>query len=358
MQIPGAWLLPGLRGIRRSERTLNFINGVSVRFRSADNPDSLRSWGGGWTFVDEEQDVTTEAIGVIWPSLRKSPRPCLWTVGTPKAGEYRDRHDALLEDPTAKWLEFDSYTNPFISHAVFDMAKRQMTPEMYRQEILAKWLDLDEQYICRRWFDPAKHGLQLPIPHTWQDITAALTGGARYIAGVDYNLGPPSIAWVYRVFSGSPRKWVLVDIVAAAGTASYLGQALTDKGFTGQNTLVIDDASGEFNRYGGKRSANSSCRLMRAMGYTCLHPKKNPLIKDRVNALLVKLCPVEGEHSWFYDLRLDVRVREVMTKARWVGNEISKVEAVDHDFDACTYPLHWFEPPARLQIPTIGHVAA
>lgn len=357
-QIPGEWLRPGVQGIRRSERTLYFVNGASVRFRSADNPDSLRSWGGGWTFVDEEQDVTTEAIGVIWPSLRKSASPSLWTVGTPKSGEYRDRHDLLIEDKTCRWLRFDSYSNPFISHAVFDLAKRQMTPEMYRQEILAHWADLDEEYVARRWFDPKVHGMQMPPPREWMDITRQVASGKRYVAGVDYNLGPPNIAWIYRVFSGTPRRWVLVDIVVAAGESSYLGQAMTQKGYTGDNTLVIDDASGEFNRYGGKRSANSSCRLMRSMGYTCVHPKKNPLIKDRVNALLVKLAPVEGGASWFYDMRLDVRVREVMTKARWNNNELSKSDGVDHDFDAGTYPLHWFEPPARMQIPTIGHVAA
>ena len=43
-QIPSTWLLPGRLGMRRSERRLCFANGANVRFRSADNPDSLRSW--------------------------------------------------------------------------------------------------------------------------------------------------------------------------------------------------------------------------------------------------------------------------------------------------------------------------
>lgn len=349
-QIPRSWLLPGKLGILRSDRELRFANGVAVRFRSADNPDSLRSWGGGWTFVDEEQDVTDEAVAVIWPSLRCSARPCLWSVGTPKAGEYRDRHERLADDPSATVLRFDSYSNPFVSPAAFELSKSQMTADMYRQEILAEWIDLDDAYVCRREFDPLLHSVKFPFD-IGKDITRAVTqsrvGAARaYVAGVDYNLGPPCCAWVYRVFAGKPNKWIVVDIIHAYGEASNLAAALKEHGYTGANTLVIDDASGEYNKYGGKRSANSSARLMRNAGYMCIHPKKNPRIKDRVNALLVKMKPAEGEPTWLYDSKHGTAVRKVMKGIKWSNQELDKSAGVDHDFDAATYPLHFFCPPA------------
>jgi hypothetical protein len=357
-KVPIWWLRPGLEGIRRAERTLAFVNGVVVRFRSADNPDSLRGWGGEWCMVDEEGDVASYAFDIIYPSLRNSSRPCLWSVGTPKAGDYRDRHDELVQRKDTLCIRFDSYTNPFISLAAIEESKRRMTAEMYRQEILAEWLDLDDAYVCRRWFESGRHGMRLPPPPDWRDITRNIgPGGYRYIAGVDYNLGPPNVAWIYRVFAGAPgygRRWLLVDIVKAAGEASNLAQALINKGYDGAKCLVVDDASGEYNKYGGKRSANSSARLMRSMGFVCLHPKKNPRIKDRVNALLAKLAPLDGDPTWYYSRHLHDQVHEVMTQVRWKGDELDKEQGVDHDFDGGTYPLHFLDPPARAQIPTVA----
>lgn len=365
-QVPPHWLKPGLAGVRRSERKLVFASGPVLRFRSYDNPESLRSWGGTYCFIDEEQESgSTHAIGVIWPSLReRGGKPTLWTCGTPKANEYKVRHEKLRDliaegDRETKIVHFDSYSNIFIPTEAFERMKREITDRLVSQELMAEWPEEYEIYVARREFDAVPH---LRPDILGRDITLAtartkvnVNRPFQYIAGVDYNLGKaPNKAWIYRVHEGKPRVWVLTDIVEAHGEATQLAVELIRRRYTGQNTLIVDDASGEYNVYGGKRSAHSSARLMRDKGFICIHPTKNPRIKDRVNALLCKLAPAAGPPSWYYEPRVEKQAKYVMRNQKWkVGSdELDETPPEDgaqrttDDFDAGTYPLHYFEPPA------------
>ena len=119
---PVSWIA----SIKKQDKEIWFKNGVRIKFASSTDPNSLRSDGFGWTFVDEAQDVSTEAIDVSWFCLRESSDPRLWMSLTAAPGEAYKRHIEYEEDPDAATLVFDSYSNPFISKRVFDLAKKRM----------------------------------------------------------------------------------------------------------------------------------------------------------------------------------------------------------------------------------------
>jgi phage terminase large subunit len=350
--IPFSWLLSGSMGIRRSDRELTFVNGSEVRFMSADNPDSLRSWGGHWAFVDEEQDVSTEAIDIIWPSLRLSSKPQLWSVGTPKKGDYLERHKQLLQDDNSTKITFDSYSNPFVSHKVFELAQKQMDEKRYRQEILADWTSVmtEDLPLIFPSFDKEQHTINWPIvigKDITRDVTRQRTGFARdWIAGVDYNWDWPNVCCLSKVYY--PDKWVAVHCISSKGHAGHLGQALKQKGFKPESVLVIDDASGQYNR--GKNSRNSSSRLMRAEGFTVVHPTKNPSIIDSVNAILAKMTPVDADPTMFCVTPNCTELVDSFEQIMWdkSGVKFDKTTGVDHWIDAFKYPLSYFYPAAKI----------
>lgn len=384
-----SWLLPGTAGIKRTERELHFSNGHVLRFVSADHPDSLRSWGGSYAWVDEGQDVTTEAIDIVWPSLRLTDQPRLWHTLTPKAGEPLERHQALLAEIAdtareggvidANLSVFDSYSNPFISHRVFDLARKRMDERRYRQEIGADWsavVDEDTPYVLPA-FKREKHGIHWPLNRgldITREVTKRRTGYARdYIGGVDYNWDWPNFCVLMKVIAecdvewGSSvdevkrqrivkaaladhrlQHWCAVAVVRSKGHAGHLGRAVKDGGYPASDVLVIDDASGQYNR--GKNAKNSSSRLMRDEGFIVVHPTRNPGIKDGINALAAKLAPVDGEPTFHMALPECEELAESMENALWTkGEQLDKSQGFDHLVAATEYPVAYFCPAARIR---------
>lgn len=374
-RIPLSWLLPGTQGVKMERKTLVFANGGQLRFRSADNPNSLRSWGGSYCFADEEQDFKKLALDIIIPSLREGSSPKFWTCGTPKPGEYQIRHEKLLEDSEATVLRFDSYTNCFVSHEAFKLSKRHMDERTYRQEILAEWVFDEDLKLVANGFSREKHSVEFPLKNA-VDITAKIThaicGVARaFIGGTDYNWDYPNYCVLYKVYrqtddrgvpiKGIPNKWVAVNVVRSKGHAGHLGHAIKEAGYSAldrlhrKDVLILDDASGQYNK-----GPKSSSRLMRKAGFEVKHPNRNPPVHDRVNAFNAKLNPVEGESSWGIVLPECEELAESLETLEWAngGKGIDKIAGKDHVFDGCSYPVIFFEPAARFQIPQLRGVIA
>jgi hypothetical protein len=348
--IPFAWLKGGRKGFRLTDREVHLINGHTLRFVSTDNPDALRSWGGDYAFIDEEQDVLTEAVDIIWPSLRETDTPQLWTCGTPKKGEFHDRHKKLLEDPDSVVIQFDSYSNPFISHRVFELAKQQMDERTYRQEILAEWIVDEDENLIFYCFSREKHQTAWP-PSKAKDITREYSkkkaGTAKsFIVGVDYNWDYPNYAVIYKILEGN--RWVAIDIVATdpqqgESHAGFLAKALKDRGYG--DSVIVDDATGQY----GKGS-RSSFILLRRAGFVVLHRTKNPNVTDRISAVLVKMAPVQGEITFFLALPRCEELALALESLVWApnGKNLDKTAGLDHVVDAATYPIAFFEPTTRI----------
>jgi hypothetical protein len=271
---------------------------------------------------------------------------------------YFERHESNLQNPESKCFRFESFSNPFISHEVFNLAKRQMDERTYRQEILAEWVKADSGanlvFYC---FDRARHGsANGETSQFGRDITRKITlkrcGIARpNIIGVDYNWDFPNYAVVWRVFE--PNIWVAVDVVSAKGHAGHLAIEIKKRGYS--DSLIVDDASGRYN-HGPK----SSTRLLRAEGFKVFHPNKNPLVTDRVDAALSKLAPVEGDPSIYVVSPQCDELMEAFESLQWskTAGKIDKSMGVDHVIDAATYPIAFFCPVGKLPRTITGLLAA
>lgn len=366
--VPGGWLLPGKQGIRRSDRELHFVNGSVVKFNSAKDPDSLRSDGFSWTFCDEAQDITTEAVDIAWFCLRDSADPRIWFSLTPKTGEPFDRHQQYMEDPEARCIEFASYSNPFISRRVFDIAAKRMDKRRFGVEVQADW-DIIAQMEAEDGpkhvfssFNRELHALHWPAVNA-KDITAQVVRRkigqtADFIIGVDPNLDWPNYAVVYKVLAplhtGEPNRWVAIDVISSKGHTGHLGKRIKEAGYPASRCVIIPDASAHYN---GLYSSGpkSSARLLRAEGFTVKYPMKNPLVVDSVNDMLAKISPADGDPSWFISLPECDELAEALEAAIWgkTGQKMDKSQGVDHVIDAARYPISYFDPAAKLRRTTL-----
>lgn len=369
-RVPRAWLKEGREGIKRDDKELHFIHDVTVQFASAHNPDALRSWGGAWTFADEGQDISTEALDINWFCLRCTDSPRLWLSLTPKTGEPFQRHKDYAEDEDATCLEFGSYTNCFISKRVFDLAKKRMDKTRYSIEVDANWetvAKLEEEegpkYVFAKFFNHEQHTVSLPLdPELWPDITETKISKKirapqgkrwRFVVGVDANTDYPNYATVFKAYAprkpGYPIRWVAIKVIAKMGHCGHLAQELKRQGFGPRSTLIVPDASCAYNaQIEGKRK-KTPVRLMRAEGYTVFVRRKNPSVSDTVDSILAKLDPVEGEPSFFIANPDADELIEAFEQAFWdknTGTKIDKSLGVDHVLDCARYVIHLFEPAA------------
>ena len=380
------WLLPGLHGVREAKHEIWTINGVSIQFRSAHKPQRLRSWGGGWAILDESQDIATAAVNILLFCLREGgDRFHLYHQLTPQAGEALVRHDdhvavAKEEPADCKVVSAASETNPFISHKVFDLARRRLDQATCKIEIEGDWEAVRAASIGGRvlyGFDRDVHGMHWP-PARGIDITADVTkkrtGYARdYVAGVDYNWEWPNFAILLKVLAYADvpfdaplsdlerrrltqsalsdhrlQHWCVVAVISGKGHAGHLGAKLAEDGYDGKSVLVIDDASGQYNR--GKNSKNSSSRLMRDAGFTVVHPSRNPGIRDAVNACNAKFSPTEGEPTLHVALPQALEMAEAAEGCIWdaSGGKFDKSAGVDHAVDGLKYVVSYFCPAAKI----------
>jgi len=380
-KLPLSWLMPGLDGIRRNDRELRFINGSTIRFRSAIKPDSLRSYDCAWIALDEEKDQSDEAIDVAVGSLRAGPehQQQIFGVGTPETGEYQDRWERLqdqADDPdcdiTVGLHSFPSDENPFIPPKIWASMRAQMDERRYRQEILAEFVQRDDIPLVFPEYDPDVHGVKWPIPDA-MDVTAEVTRkrlnlSMPFIAGVDPNYDWPNYAVIFKIFripvtgaAGQRRvtrngpvgggklesREILIawDVVQAKGHCGRLAKELKARGY-GDACIIIDAASGKGPR--GK---------LRSEGMRVFHPKRNPWQTDSVTDVLTKLAPTDGEPSLYIRLPECEELSDSLQAVYWMknGKKIDKGMGIDHVVDGLRYACSFFYPAAKIRSGPAGY---
>jgi hypothetical protein len=130
--------------IHRADRHVILKGKRHVWFKSADNPDSLRSQGVKVLWVDEGAQIAEEAWTLaLRPSLMDEKGIAFFT-GTPRGHNWYFRLWTRGQDPSQtdyKSWSFPSGTNPYLDPAEIASFARDMPELAYRQEVLAQFLE-------------------------------------------------------------------------------------------------------------------------------------------------------------------------------------------------------------------------
>ena len=158
--------------INRSERRITLKGDRHVYFKSADNPDSLRSEGLDVLWVDEGGQVSEEAWELaLRPALMDRLGKGIFT-GSPKGKNWYYRLWMRGQDPLQAVYEswsFSSYTNPYLNRKELDDFKADMTELAFLQEVMAEFVD-DVGSVFRGIRACVSGGLE--EPQTWKSYVA------------------------------------------------------------------------------------------------------------------------------------------------------------------------------------------
>ena len=129
--------------INRADRLITLLGQRLIWFKSADNPDSLRSEGLDWLWVDEGAQIKEEAWDLaLRPALMDKRGKAIFT-GTPKGhnwywqlwtrGQDSSQHDY-------KSWNYPSSNNPYLDPKEIEEMRKQMPKRAFQQEVLGLFL--------------------------------------------------------------------------------------------------------------------------------------------------------------------------------------------------------------------------
>jgi len=129
---------------RTKPREIEFVNGSTVSFRSAEREDSLRGGGVDFLVIDESGAVPERAwTEELRPTLSDILGDML-AIGTPKGRTWFYRWYQRGQSPdhpdVASW-QAPTYQNPHVPDSEIDDAEADMPERVFSQEYLATFLD-------------------------------------------------------------------------------------------------------------------------------------------------------------------------------------------------------------------------
>ena len=162
----------------KADLTLEFINGSTLQFLSAERYDSIRGFSFSHMVVDEAAFIKEIAMQeAIYPTLSALGKKCL-IISTPKSKNWF--YNAYLKGSAGggDYVSFRgvSTDNPHISQQFIDEQRKSLPTEIFKQEYLAEFSEsgndvftgVDAICILNGWTQPQS--------------------GKRYYAGIDLGL--------------------------------------------------------------------------------------------------------------------------------------------------------------------------
>lgn len=146
-QIPGA-------KVNRGARSVELPGGGEVQVRTAADPDELRGEGLAFAVLDEAAYMVEAAWKeALRPALADKQGRALF-ISTP-AGMVNwlaDLWQTHEQDPDWGLHHRSSYENPYLAREELDQLRVELGELLYRQEVLAEFVELEGQLFRAAWF--------------------------------------------------------------------------------------------------------------------------------------------------------------------------------------------------------------
>lgn len=122
----------------RMELIMTFVNGSTIKFLSADSPDSIRGYRFNYVIIDEAAFVKELTIDqAILPTLNPNGKKAL-LISTPKS---KNHFYSWFMKPDVFSMRFKLEDCPYINQEVIDSAKKSLPPDLFAQEYEAQFVD-------------------------------------------------------------------------------------------------------------------------------------------------------------------------------------------------------------------------
>jgi len=153
-----------IKHINRADHLITMFGNRLLWFKSADNPDSLRSEGLNFLWVDEGAQIKEDAWNLaLRPALMDKKGKAIFT-GTPKGHNWYYQVWTRGQDPKQtdyKSWNYPSQNNPYLDPKEIEDFARDMPKRAYEQEILGLFIE-DVGSVFRGVKDCIKGDLEPP----------------------------------------------------------------------------------------------------------------------------------------------------------------------------------------------------
>jgi len=203
---------PVIEGFNKASLRIDFLNGSSVIFRSADRPDRLRGLNLSFFWLDEAALCDSYVWRVLVATLReRGESGRAWITTTPRGKShwiYRLKENALSED--WHFVHASMFDNPFLSEDFKEAVKREYGVGWFgRQEIAGEFVDPEGALFQRDWF-VVTNGVPdefVQVTRGW-DLAVSTRASSDYTCGVKVGVTREGDVWVLDVVRG---KWEWPD---------------------------------------------------------------------------------------------------------------------------------------------------
>jgi hypothetical protein len=127
----------------RQDLHISFTNGSSLKFISADNPDSIRGFRFTHLILDEVAFIKESTIqSAILPTLNPNGKKCL-LVSTPRGKNHLYTWYLKGKDSLGDTISFKIPLTecPYVNRNLIEEARTSLPPDIFKQEYLAEFTD-------------------------------------------------------------------------------------------------------------------------------------------------------------------------------------------------------------------------
>lgn len=144
---------PAIAEFNKAEMRVSLVNGTTILFRSADDPDRLRGPNLGWFWLDEAAMMPREVWLIMLGRLRESPGRA-WITTTPRGRDWIYKSFKAEARPGYDLIRADSRTNTYLPAGFVDELRETYEHDFARQEIAGEFIaDAFGQLIPDDWID-------------------------------------------------------------------------------------------------------------------------------------------------------------------------------------------------------------
>ena len=152
---------PLIKSSNKADLTIQFINGSTLQFLSAERYDSIRGFSFNYIVIDEAAFIKEEALNeAILPTLSAIGKKCL-IISTPKSKNWFYTYWLRGQDINNDYISFKgvSTDNPYVSQDFILEQQKSLPIDIYKQEYEAQFSEatndvfrgLDNVCILNKW---------------------------------------------------------------------------------------------------------------------------------------------------------------------------------------------------------------
>lgn len=303
-----------------------------IIMRSLNNPERIVGYEVGYSLIDETDLLSTESMTEAFNKIIARNRKKLPNgdsnktdvVGTPEGFKWAYKFFVKEKKENRVIIKGKTVDNPFLPADYIDTLSDTYSPQQLAAYLNGEFVNLTSGNVYRQFDRKRNHSYRTVQPNDVLHI------------GMDFNITKMN-AVVY-VKDGNV-KTAVDEFVNAYDTPELAGLIKTK--YPNRNIVIYPDASGGARNSSGK----SDHEILKKAGFVVRSLKKNPFVKDRVNAVNISFLDANGNTIHYVNTDNCPNYTEALEQQVYKNGEPDKHSGFDHITEAGGYFIYYDSKP-------------